>query len=164
MPFFISWPGHIKPGTTIDAPVAHIDLMPTFADAAKAPIPASDIIDGADLMPLATGDPAANPTPHDAIFWESDYYQVVRQGDWKLQTTKRPEKTWLFNLKDDPTEHHDLAAEMPDKVAELAQLLADHRKDAVAPLYPSTTQSPVAIDKTAADHFEKGDEYIYWPN
>jgi uncharacterized sulfatase len=32
------------------------------------------------------------------------------------------------------------------------------------PLYPHTVEVPVAIDKTLVEHFEAGDEYIYWPN
>ena len=89
---------------------------------------------------------------------------MVRQGDWKLQVTERPRKTWLFNLKDDPTEQRDLAASNPAKVAQLRTLLYKHRKNGRKPLYPHTIEAPVAIDKTLAQRFKKGDPYIYWPN
>jgi uncharacterized sulfatase len=53
---------------------------------------------------------------------------------------------------------------MPDKVMELQALIEAHWADARAPLYPYTVESPILIDKTAADTFEPGDEYVYWPN
>ncbi|MGQ3179474.1 MAG: sulfatase, partial [Blastomonas fulva] len=77
---------------------------------------------------------------------------------------ERPAKTWLFNLKDDPTEKRDLAASNPAKVAELKALLASHQKGARKPLYPHTIEAPVAIDKPLGVKFKKGDPYIYWPN
>ncbi len=163
VPMFVRWPGRIKPGTVVDTPVAHIDLMPTLAKAGRAPIPAGLAIDGVDLL----GDDPANPVgkrPDDAIYWQSAYYRVVRQGDWKLQVTERPAKTWLFNLRQDPTEKRDLAASNPAKVAELKALLASHQKGARKPLYPHTIEAPVAIDKPLGVKFKKGDPYIYWPN
>lgn len=163
VPMFVRWPGRVKPGTRIDTPVAHIDLMPTFARAGGAKLPAGLQIDGVDLL----GDDPANPVgkrPDDAIFWQSAYYRVVRQGDWKLQVTERPRKTWLFNLKDDPTEKRDLAAANPAKVAELKALLARHQQGARKPLYPHTIEAPVAVDKPLGVKFRKGDELVYWPN
>ena len=163
VPMFVRWPGRIAPGTRVDTPVAHIDLMPTFARAGGAQLPAGLQIDGVDLL----GPDPANPVgkrPDDAIFWQSAYYRVVRQGDWKLQVTERPHKTWLFNLKDDPTEKRDLAAANPAKVAELKALLAKHQQGARKPLYPHTIEAPVAIDKPLGVKFRKGDELVYWPN
>ena len=31
-------------------------------------------------------------------------------------------------------------------------------------LYPPVSEQVIAIDKTLAERFEEGDEYIYWPN
>lgn len=159
VPLFIRWPGRIAPGTRIERPAAHIDLMPTLARAAGAPLPEGVAIDGVDL--LAPGGPAR---PNDALFWQSAYYRVVRQGDWKLQITDKPKKTWLFNLAADPTEKVNLADKEPAKVAELAALLEAHRKGARPPLYPYTVDGPVAIDRTRAERVDPGDEYVYWPN
>ncbi|WP_272987254.1 MULTISPECIES: sulfatase [Hyphomonas] len=163
VPMFVSWPGNIPSGAIIDTPVAHVDVMPTLAAIAGALLPASLEIDGENILPEATG------TGHiarvdDAIFWSSGYYRVVRTGDWKLQVNGRQQKSWLFNLAEDPTEQENLAGELPDKVAELQSLIDAHWADARAPLYPYTIESPIMVDKTAADTFEPGDEYIYWPN
>jgi arylsulfatase A-like enzyme len=164
VPMFISWPGHIAADQTVTAPVAHIDLMPTFAAAAGSSTPPGVEIDGVNLLPFATGTAAPDQKPHDVIFWQSAYYKAVRQGDWKLQVTEHPAKTWLFNLADDPDEKKNVADQNPEEVAALKQLLADHQATARPPLYPYTTEGPVAIDKTAADKATPDDEYVYWPN
>lgn len=163
VPMFVHWPQRIKPGTRIDTPVAHIDVFPTLADAAGAPLPTDRIIDGRSMLPLATGTGGLE-RPDNAIFWQSGEYQVVRAGDWKLQVDGLQNRLWLFDLASDPTERTDLSASMPGKVAELKQLLASHRKDAVKPLYPFKLASPILIDKTADQKAAEGDEFVIWPN
>lgn len=163
VPVFIKWPQRIAPGTMVGTPVAHIDLMPTMAAGAGAPLPENVIIDGHNLMPLADGTGEID-RENDAIFWNAGHYKVVRAGDWKLQVNDRIDYDWLFNLADDPTEQVNLAEARPDKLAELKEILDAHHNDRVPPLYVSASESPIMIDKTLAERFEDGDEYIYWPN
>ncbi len=163
VPMFLKWPGIIAPGTTVSEPVAHIDLMPTLAAAAQAPLPKNVAIDGYDLLPLATN--TAGPVrDRGALFWQSGYYRVVRQGDWKLQVSDKLNKVWLYNLADDPTEQTNLAGVAVEKLTVLQTLLAAHKASAREPLYPFLAELPVAVDKSLAERFEAGDEYIYWPN
>ncbi|MEY4670832.1 MAG: Arylsulfatase [Pseudomonadota bacterium] len=163
VPLFMAWPGHIKPGTKVAQPVHHIDLMPTMAAAAGAPLPQEVAIDGQDLLPAAERQARIN-RPNDALYWNSGYYQVIRAGDWKLQVNGKQGKAWLFDLKSDPTELRNLADAQPAKLAELKALLARHQQGRKPPLYRSTTDSAIMIDKTMAQHFRPGDEYVYWPN
>ena len=163
VPAFIKWPARIAPETRLDNPVAHIDLMPTMAAAAGASLPENVEIDGRDLLPLATGE-GAGSWSRETLFWQSGYYRVVRHGDWKLQVSERPDKAWLYNLAEDPTEQNNLAGSRTDKLEELTALLEAHRASARKPLYPHTVEMPIAVDKTLAERFEAGDEYIYWPN
>lgn len=163
VPMFLKWPGIIAPGTTVSEPVAHIDLMPTLAAVAQAPLPKNVAIDGYDLLPLATN--TAGPVrDRRALFWQSGYYRVVRQGDWKLQVSDKLNKVWLYNLADDPTEQTNLAGVAVEKLTVLQALLAAHKASAREPLYPFLAELPVAVDKSLAERFEAGDEYIYWPN
>ncbi|WP_300578184.1 DAK2 domain-containing protein [uncultured Nocardioides sp.] len=141
-------------------PGAH--SLALIASAVGASNPEGVEIDGIDLLPLATGQ-AADNRPR-TLFWQSGYYRIVRQGDWKLQVSKRPEKKWLYNLADDHTEQRNLAQERPDKVTELLALIKQHEASARPPLYPYVAEMPVAVDKTLAEEFVPGDEYIYWPN
>ncbi|MBT5202553.1 MAG: sulfatase, partial [Gammaproteobacteria bacterium] len=75
-----------------------------------------------------------------------------------------PDKQWLYNLAEDPTEQDNLAASHSEKRQELMALLEAHQASAREPLYPYVAEMAVAIDKTLADYFESGDEYIHWPN
>jgi len=163
VPMFINWPSRIAPGTQVDTPVAHIDLLPTLAAAAEAAQPEGVIIDGRNILPLATGE-GADGWDRETLFWQSGYYRGVRHGDWKLQVSENPNKAWLFDLGEDPTEQNNLAESRLDKLEELQSLLDAHRATARKPLYPFVAEMPVAVDKTLAERFETGDEYIYWPN
>ena len=163
VPLMIKWPAVIEPGTVINEPAAHIDVMPTLAAAAGVALPEDVEIDGQNLLPLAT-DAGTFERPGNAIFWSSGYYKVVRAGGWKLQVNERQQKTWLFDLDADPTEQLNLAESAPEKRAELQALMDAHWKGARAPLYQYTIESPIMVDKTIVDGFEDGDEYVYWPN
>lgn len=170
VPLFVKWPTKIAPGTVVENPVAHIDMMPTLAAAAGILLPSESestrTIDGVNLLPLTTEEGAAN-WQRETLFWQSGNYQVVRHGDWKLQVNQRPTdgfKQWLYNLAEDPTEQTNLAESHPQQIEQLMALLAEHQASAVETLYPPTTNVPVMIDKTLTEKFIAGDEYIYTPN
>ena len=163
VPMFVSWPARIPAGTVIDTPVAHIDVTPTLAEAAGVGLPAGVEIDGRSLLALAEG-VGGLARPDDALFWQSGYYRVVRAGDWKLQVDGKQGKSWLFDLGRDPAESTNLAASEPEKLAQLQALLDRHHENARAPLYASTSDIPVAIDKTGAEELTAGDEIVWWPN
>ena len=164
VPLFMKWPARIKAGTISEEPVAHIDMMPTLAAAAQASTPEGVDIDGLNLLPLATTE-SKQDWDRQTLFWQSGNYRVVRHGDWKLQVAERPDGgPWLHNLAVDPSEQNNLASSHPEKLAELMALLDAHQMGAREPLYPSAVEAVVTLDKTLAERFEDGDEYIYWPN
>ena len=166
VPMMIKWPSKIAAGTVVETPVAHIDVMPTIAAAAGASQPAGVVIDGLDILPLIINQDA-NKWTRETLFWQNGHYQVVRHGDWKLQVNNRPTdglQHWLFDLAADPTEQDNLAASRPDIVKQLKDLLAEHRAESDGPLYLPSMQMPVMVDKTLAEDFVEGDEYIYTPN
>jgi uncharacterized sulfatase len=163
VPLMMKWPAKIAAGTVAEEPVAHIDVMPTLTAAAGAAQPQNVIIDGKNLLPLATRN-GKEAWSRDTLFWQSGHYRVVRHKDWKLQVTARPDKQWLFNLADDPNEKNNLAASEPEKVAALMALLDAHAASSRSSLYPPVSEQAIAIDKTLDERFEEGDEYIYWPN
>ncbi len=47
------WPGKIKPGTSSDAMVEYVDIVPTFLDAAGAEIP--EVLEGKSFLPVLAG-------------------------------------------------------------------------------------------------------------
>jgi len=164
VPMFVKWPARVAPGTAIDTPVAHIDLMPTLAEAAGVALPDDRIINGRSLLGAATGAGVVE-REDDALFWKSGAYNVVRSGDWKLHLDARQDKTWLFDLAKDPAERTNLADNRPEKVAELSALIEAHlARRTTGPLYPHGLVSPIPLDKTQGADPEPGDEYVMWFN
>jgi arylsulfatase A-like enzyme len=103
----------------------------------------------------------------ETLFWQNGHYQVVRHGNWKLQFNDRPTdgmQKWLYNLAEDPTEQNNLALSRTGKLKELSALLTAHQASSRGPLYESTVQMPVMVDKTLAEKFVEGEEYVYTPN
>jgi len=132
VPFVIWAPGHIAANTTSDELVASIDLLPTLAALANSEIPAEHKIDGIDLAATLTGDA---PSKRDEFL----YYTAggstdgIRHGDWKLLLKgnsvwgekRKQSDPLLFNLAEDISEAKNLAAEQPEKVAELTARLKE---------------------------------------
>ena len=80
-----------------------------------------------------------------------------------MTVSENPNKVWLFNLKEDPTEQHDIASRHPEKVAELRRLLNAHNAEQAESLWEAIGEMPNRPDKTAADPWVEGEEYLYWP-
>ncbi len=160
VPYFMKWPRKIPAGTIFENPVHHFDI-PVSALAA-AGIDADPDLDGVNLLPHVKGE-LADP-PHQALFWRGGHYQAVISDGWKMQRTDRPDKTWLFNLAQDPTEQKNIAAENAAQVALMNQLLDAHNANQSEPAWPALVEFPIRIDKTVDLPFEEDDEYIYWPN
>ena len=132
VPCIINWPGKLQPGKHT-APVQIVDWMPTFCALAGYK-PDRDLKwDGANLWPqLAEGAaPAAHPIYSVSPGFKSRSFRV---GDWKLVQQPK-DKIELFDIANDPSEKKDLAAQKPEKVAELQKALEAYAKadrDAVA--------------------------------
>jgi arylsulfatase A len=139
-PCVMRWPGKIPAGTVCDTPAMNIDLLPTVAELIGATLPALPI-DGVSVRPLLFGDGTAS-RPHETfwIYYQQNELQAVIAGDYKLilphryrtlagreggsnglpaDYSQKQSGTELYNLVDDPSETRDLAADMPEKVAEL---------------------------------------------
>jgi len=169
VPFMAKWPAKIKAGTQFDKAIHHIDIFATLRAAAGAEQTLDRKIDGVNLLPFINGDNSA--APHQTLFWRQGQQQTVLHQSWKLIRAAQPElgpdahyKHWLFNLANDPTEKNNLAAQQPNKVKELEELLARHNAEQAKPLWPSVINAPVIIDRPGSDSYQAGDEYIYWPN
>ncbi|MEE8377905.1 MAG: sulfatase-like hydrolase/transferase [Candidatus Aminicenantaceae bacterium] len=82
VPCIIKWPGVIAPGTECDKIAATMDVLPTLASIAGAPLPAKRI-DGVNILPLLKGESNANPREH-MIYYYGKQLQAVRIDRWKL--------------------------------------------------------------------------------
>jgi arylsulfatase A-like enzyme len=163
VPMFMRWPGKIAPGTRSAIPTTGIDLFATIANSAGVQMPRDRMIDAVDnLGGIVPGRAVA--TRAAPLFWRSGDYRVVRDGDWKLQVTKRPAMMRLYNLATDPTEHHNLASSEPAQVARLNALIEAQNKGMAKPLWPGLLEAPVRVDVPLNAPWSKDQEYVYWTN
>ncbi|MGE4609134.1 MAG: sulfatase-like hydrolase/transferase, partial [Myxococcota bacterium] len=166
VPYFVKWPAKLEAGQTVEAPVHHFDFFATAAAAAGAALPSDRKIDGVDLTGVARAlhDADKSAIPHDELFWRSGASQSALVNGWKLNVSDPPGKAWLFDLKTDPTEQHNLADQRPEKLAELRAALAAHNADQAPPAWPSRLAAAINIDKDLSIADAPDDEYIYWSN
>ncbi|XP_046335684.2 arylsulfatase B-like [Haliotis rufescens] len=78
------------------------------------------------------------------------------QDDKYEQTvyTKGDEPIHLFNIREDPTEHNDLAQQMPDMVAKLRSRFEDYKKTMVPANFPN--QDPACNPRKFGDAWSPG--------
>ena len=162
VPFILSWPDQIDPGLKFDKPVHHFDIFSTIASAANVQIPMDRKIDGVDLMPYIKGEKIANP--HQTLFWRSGNHQAVLHENWKYLVSKKEGTKWLFDTDQDPLETNNLININPEKTSQIENLLAMFNSEQANPLYPSSTELPVLIDKYDGQVIEDTDEFIFWSN
>ncbi len=55
------------------------------------------------------------------MFWEHEGNAAVRIGHWKLVRSTIPRDWELYDMDADRTELHDLAAQQPERVADMAR-------------------------------------------
>ena len=97
VPFIASWPGKIVAATQSDEVMMSMDLLPTLAKIAGAPLPAQRKFDGVDVLPLLQGGRAEAGR---VVHWQSGDTWAVRRGAWKL-IGQRNKPVSLVNLHND---------------------------------------------------------------
>ena len=169
VPLIVCWPGKVPAGAREDTPAIAEDLFPTILDIAGVsydePGAIVQELDGQSLIPEITAGEsvlkgaaeggAGSGAERALIFhyphqWKPyrlddiDYLSAVRKGDWKLVYRMREARLELYNLREDIGETHDLAAENPQKCAELATILSDKLREWGSPMpFNPATGKPV---------------------
>jgi arylsulfatase A len=162
VPFLLKWPGVTSPGSASDALVSQVDLMATLADAVGYDIPADMAVDSHDLLPWLTGREAEPPRTTIVHNTSPDHY-AIRHGSmllvdaasgvvdprkrappaaWNTKHGYAPEDTAaakLFDLAADPGQRRNLAAERPETVSELRNLLRQTREAARSAPLPKSS-------------------------
>lgn len=130
VPFIFHWPAGAASTGRRDQWSHVTDLLPTLCDVAGVAHPTErngrvlQPVDGTSLAPvLADADVAHERGPQ---YLEMNGHRGYYDGDWEIVTrhealTAFGDHEWeLYNLADDRTEMQDLAAEHPERVAEMA--------------------------------------------
>lgn len=156
VPLILRWPGVTKPGTN-PLPVWSGDLYSTLLDACG--VKSDGKPDGGSLVPVLKGGTIAST----ALYWHYPHYSnqggkpggAIRLGDYKLVEFFENGRRELFDLKADPGENRNLAADKPDVVKQLADKLADWRTKVGAKMptpNPDYVPNPPAKDGTILLH------------
>lgn len=123
VPTIMRWPGRIAPGRTTSQVGITMDLTATIAAAAGVAVPREAGHEGMNLLPTAL-EPQRAPQARQ-LFWRTRAggvtQQAVRDGDWKLLVDGP--SALLFNVREDPGEARDLAAQRPEIARRLGALL-----------------------------------------
>lgn len=141
VPMLALWDGKIVAGTESDHISAFWDVMPTVAEMAGVDAPKN--IDGISFLPTLLGE---NQPEHNYLYWEFHEQggkKALRKGDWKLVQLQvlNPEKTTveLYDLSKDIGEENNVAAENPEVVKELLELMDGARTESEVFSFQSPT-------------------------
>ncbi|NUQ62116.1 MAG: sulfatase [Pirellulales bacterium] len=162
-PCILVWPGTIQPGSASDALFQSTDFYPTLLAACGIQPRGGLKLDGFNQMPLLLG----RQSPRDLVFCHFPHGgprqaatipgflpgAYVRRGDWKLirffaDNDDGSDRFELFNLKEDIGESRNLAAEKPELVGELNELISGLLRDTEAvvpvrnPVYDPNAAKP----------------------
>ena len=126
VPMIWSWPGRIPANAVTEVVGGDIDVYPTLLELAGVTAPSRQIMDGVSLAGVLTGLQPALERPY--FIYNPAHDEVgqisVRLGDYKLIRSYSPQwPSQLYNLREDLGETRNLAAERPEKLAELSALI-----------------------------------------
>lgn len=128
-PFIVRWPGIIKAGSLSDEPIYFPDFLPTALALAGA---AGVQSDGVDLSPLLQHEGARLKPRY--FYWETfepEFRQAVRWKNWKAIRLSKGQALELYDLKADPKETRNIAAQNPSVIAQFEAYLAQAREPSV---------------------------------
>lgn len=127
-----NWPGRIKPGK-VGGMVHVVDMCPTLAAVAGAPLGKNKPLDGMNLWPALS---EGKPSPRGELVYNVDPLAgAVRKDNWKLVwKAALPSRLELFDIAADPSETKNLSAENGDKLRELQDWITRLAGEMVQPL------------------------------
>jgi len=116
IPMILRWPrsmgAHERRGKTLPQPVELRDILPTFLDAAKAPIP--DHLDGRSMLELVRGN-TSHWRPYidleHSMCYNKDHWTALTDGRFKYVYYAYDGREELFDLAKDPGERRNLAGQ-----------------------------------------------------
>jgi arylsulfatase A-like enzyme len=131
----IAWmPGRIKPGVTTQL-ASTMDLLPTALALAETPLPKDVTLDGTDLSPLLFESKPLPARPY--FYYRGAQLFACRVGEWKAHFKTQTgygqpkadahEPALLFHLGRDPSEKRNVAAEHPEVIAEIQEVVKRHQ-------------------------------------
>lgn len=159
VPLIVRWPGRIRPAV-VHSLSEHVDISSTILDMLQAdPLPVQH---GETLRPYLEGRGMADPRSHvfgvyletEQAYVRTEHYKFIyssgRQQDWYHPSQPIP-GSWrrLYDLKKDPGELHDVAAEHPDLVRQFETVMLERFRKT----HPDASSEPRRLSSEAALDF-----------
>ncbi len=142
VPGLLRFPGRVAPGSVCREPVCGVDLLPTLCQLAGVPLPADRPLDGCSWVSLWEG---GRLHRQKSLYWQFNFARsqprvALRWGPWKLLATithplpgggdiraedqeaiqqARLDQFFLYHLRDDVAERHEVQKEHPRVLAEM---------------------------------------------
>ena len=138
LPFYISWPGVIKPGSSPQLS-QDIDILPTLLGLCKIKYDAVNPLDGKDLTSIITG----KEKPFDRYIFSRQANQplsscsgAVRNDRYRLVVTGRD--TTLYDMNSDPSQEFDISLKNKKTTSELLSVYKAWEKELLNNYRPAT--------------------------
>ena len=176
-PLVIHWPAGIDAKGEVRGQYHHCtDIVPTILDCCGVEMP--DVFDGVEQTPLPgvsmrySFDDAGAPTRKETQYyemlgtrgiWHKGWKAVAEHGPIPLDRGRFDEDVWqLFHTDVDRSEAHDVAAEHPEKLAQLKALwLEEAKKNNVLPLNDVGLLELIKLEFKVP--VPPGGQYVYYP-
>lgn len=135
VPFVARWPRVVAPGSRCGKTISVTDLLATVAAMNSQQLPDNAGEDSTSILPLLHG--RTEGYSHPAVVLHSPNGEAaIRRGEWKLTLGRSQapaadsrSAVQLYDLARDPAEKEDRAAENPELVRELADLMQRYIAD-----------------------------------
>ncbi|MYA08831.1 MAG: sulfatase [Holophagales bacterium] len=130
-PMIVRWPAVAAAGGVTSAPVISTDFYPTLLEAAGVDVRTGIEIDGSSFLDILRGGDAGAAADAAAserdLFWHYPHYAnqggfpggAIARGRYKLIERYEDGQVHLYDLAADVGERNDLAAEQPERLAEM---------------------------------------------
>jgi arylsulfatase len=172
-PLVVHWPNGIAATGALRNQFCHaVDIAPTILAVTGASVPENH--NGVAQMPMhgapitATFDDPAAPAPRSMQYFEQMGHRGLWADGWKISTYHEQgqpidDDEWaLYNLDEDFSECHDLAAEHPEKLRELIDAWwVEAGQHGVLPLDDRTIELFGGAPRPGTVHARK--DYVYFP-
>lgn len=147
----IAWcPGRIPAGRVTAELGSTLDLLPTFASLAGAAVPDDRPIDGFDISPALLGTGPSRRTS--MLYYRGPRLMAARKGPWKAhfitqvaygpKPAEQHDVPLLYHLGHDPSEALEVSDKHPEVIAEIQQMVEEHR----ATLNPPASQLEIPLE------------------
>jgi arylsulfatase A-like enzyme len=129
-PLIVHWPkGIVAKGELRRTPGHLIDIVPTLLTLSGASAPSDKglpVPPGRSLVPALLRNTSVT---RDDLWWFHSGNRALRVGDWKIVSAGKDGPWELYDLANDRSESHDLAAKYPARVRELSERWTPHLQE-----------------------------------